>query len=74
MMHFASYFITSCLITIGMMLGFQLYSKVTIEIGMAALAVVFAIYSVGEAVSVMYPYLGDEEEENENQNGSEKEV
>ena len=60
-MHFAGYFITSCLIVIGMCLGLQLYSKSTIEIGMAALAVVFAIYSIGEAVIFLYPEEDDDD-------------
>lgn len=60
MNHFVGYFITSCLILIGMALGFHLYSKATIEIGMAALTIVFAIYSVGEAIGILYP-----EEEND---------
>ena len=61
--HFAAYFIAQTLITIGMALAFQLYAKEVISVGMVALAVVFGIYSVGEAITVMYPYLGDEEEE-----------
>ena len=67
--HFAAYFIAQTLITIGMALAFQLYAKEVISVGMVALAVVFAVYSVGEAITVMYPYLGDEPQEEEDDGG-----
>lgn len=59
MTHFAAFWITQMLILVGMILGYQIYGHDTLNIGMVALAVVFAVYSIGEAVCVMYPYLDD---------------
>ena len=73
MTHFAAFWITQMLILVGMILGYQIYGHDTLNIGMVALAVVFAVYSTGEAVCVMYPYLDDEPQE-DSDNGSESRV
>ena len=50
MSHFAAFFITQSMIVIGIVLGFQLYRPMVIELGIVAMAAVFFAYSIAEAV------------------------
>ena len=50
--------------------GYYSGSEAIIQIGMAAAAVIFAIYSVGEYIMFAYPYLSDQDPEEEREDGS----
>ena len=69
MRHLVAYWVSSMIILIGMFQGYYSGSETVIQIGMAAAAVIFAIYSVGEYIIYAYPYLSDQDPEEEEDNG-----
>ena len=70
MKHLVAYWVTIMIILIGMFQGYYSESETVIQIGMAAAAVIFAIYSVGEYIIHAYPYLSDQDPEEEEDYGS----
>lgn len=70
MKHLVAYWVAVMIILIGMFQGYYSGSEAIIQIGMAAAAVIFAIYSVGEYIMFAYPYLSDQDPEEEREDGS----
>ena len=70
MKHLVAYWVAVMVILAGMFQGYYSESETIIQIGMAAAAVIFAIYSVGEYIMFAYPFLSDQDPEEEEGDGS----
>ena len=70
MKHLVAYWVAVMICLIGMFQGYYSGSETIIQIGMAAAAVIFGIYSVGEYIMFAYPYLSETEPEEEEDDGS----
>ena len=68
MKHLVAYWVAVMICLIGMFLGYYSGSETVIQIGMTAAAVIFAIYSVGEYIMFAYPYLSEEESDDDGSN------
>ena len=52
--HLGAYIIVQLYILTGMVLGYQMHSRITIQTGMVAATAVFMSFSIAEAVAVFY--------------------
>lgn len=64
-MHFVGFFVVEMLLTLALTFEFQMFFKQGMNVTVVAMAIVFGIFSFGEAAKILFHAEGEEEDDSQ---------